>query len=373
LIAKLWALLLLNIPHYIPFSRRSAHMKAERAPTVLVIDDDRSVAEQVRLAAPEWEIHATYDGVAGIAFVRAHWDKLNLVVLDVRMPHDGVMVCAQIGAEAKVRAAAPRFLILPYTAADDTGELLAELGCAPTLLKPAARDLLRLRMQQALGLPPTPPPASAFLHYLQGLAIRSERELAEQRQATAQVAILASSGLLRIALREAFATAGSIVRVDSTSADALRPMLAQWRVAALVADSGAQSAAAALASEFRLPLLVVALTLTAAYRALDNVAGVVVDGNIPQTIAAALAAVSAGERYRDPALDVPFASSGLTRQEQELVRLLVRGWSTDAIAKQLKFQPQTVREYRSRIYGKLAVSDLDQLREWMDSQVGRRS
>src|SRR5262249_43684566 len=152
---------------------------------------------------PEWQIHAAYDGATGIVFVRAYWDKLDLVVLDVRMPHDGVMVCAQISAETRMRGAAPRFRILPYTAAEDVGELLAELGCAPVLLKPATRDLLRLRLQQALGLPPTPPPASALLSYLQGLAARSEHELAAQRQAAPQVAILASSGLLRGALRQA--------------------------------------------------------------------------------------------------------------------------------------------------------------------------
>jgi DNA-binding NarL/FixJ family response regulator len=295
------------------------------------------------------------------------------VVLDVRMPHDGVMVCAQIGAEIRMRGTGSRFRILPYTAADDTGNLLAELGCAPALLKPASRDLLRLRMQQTLGLPPTPPPASAFLSYLQGLAVRSEREMAAQRQAATQVAILASSGLLRGALREAVTSVGTAVRVDSTSVDALRPMLAQWRVAALVADSGAQSAAAALATEFKVPLIVVALTLTAAYRALDSVAGVVVDGSIPQTLSAALAAVVAGQRYRDPALDEPFAGGVLSRQEQELALLLLRGWPTDAIARQLNVQPQTVREYRSRVYAKLAVSNLDQLREWLDTWTSRRS
>jgi DNA-binding NarL/FixJ family response regulator len=98
---------------------------------------------------------------------------------------------------------------------------------------------------------------------------------------------------------------------------------------------------------------------------------VVVDASISQTLATALAAVIAGDHYRDPALDAPFAGGMLSRQEQELVLLLLRGWPTDAIAKQLKLQPQTVREYRSRVYGKLGVSNLEQLREWIDSWVSR--
>jgi DNA-binding NarL/FixJ family response regulator len=346
-------------------------MEPERVPVALVVDDDRAVVEQVRLAVPDWQVHAANDGAAGMAFVRAHWDTLDLVVLDVRMPHDGVMVCAQIGVEARMRGAPPRFRILPYTAAEDVGDLLIELGCAPALLKPAARDLLRLRLQQALGLPPTPPPTSAFLNYLQSLAARSEHELTAQCQAAPQVAILASSAMLSGALREAFASAGATVRVDSTSADGLRPMLAQWRVAALVADSGAQTSAAALACDFGLPLLVIALSISAAYRALDSAAGVVIDASISQNLAAALAAVVAGDRYRDPALDAPFAGGVLSRQEQELTLLLLQGWPTDAIARQLKLQPQTIREYRSRIYGKLAVSNLDQLREWIDSRAAR--
>src|SRR5262245_55836605 len=72
---------------------RSMSWRRFLMPTVLVIDDDPLVAASVRSAVPGWTVLETYDGASGIALVREQGSSLDLVVLDVRMPHhDGVLV-----------------------------------------------------------------------------------------------------------------------------------------------------------------------------------------------------------------------------------------------------------------------------------------
>jgi DNA-binding NarL/FixJ family response regulator len=350
-----------------------------RQPMVLVIDDDHEVAAQVQQAVPDWAVHAAYDGVSGIAFVRTHWEQLDLIILDVRMPHDGIMVCAQVTEETRIHGRSTPLRILPYTGAEDASDMLAALGCAPTLLKPATRDLLRLRMYQALGLPATPPPANPLLPYLQRMAARSEYELTQQYQFTTKVAILGSARMLRSMLREAVTAAGGDVRIDSTSATNLEAMLAQLQVTVLVADSGAHAAATTIAHRCGLSLLVIGLTMSAAYRALDTAQGVVVGLEDTATLATALIRVAAGDTYHDPLLTTPFNQYKLSATEQTIASLLLRGWRTGAIATSLCLQLQTVREYRSKIYTKMSVTDVDQIRErinawrnWNDSLDNKR-
>ena len=337
-------------------------MAIKKQPEVLVIDDAPSVALSVRNAVPAWKVYEAYDGVSGMALVRAHRSSLDLVVLDVRMPHDGVMVCVQIRTEA------PQLRILPFTGAAESVAVLSGLGCAPALLKPAPPELLTTALHQAIGLAPPPLPADALFPYVQQLAAQSEHALALRAHRMLRVVVLAASDMLRTGLREAISMAGGSVRLESTSAAVLRNGLAHLRVCVLVADAGMQVEAAELAEQFGLPLLIVALTMTAAYRAIEVAQGIVVDPVAPGTMAEALAAVAAGKGYRDAVLDELFTTTSLNETERAIGLLLLQGWQTDAIADKLKRQAQTVYYYRSRIYSKLGVTDLEGLRAWADSR-----
>lgn len=263
-------------------------MTSGRVPTILVIDDDPMAVVSVRDAVPGWTVLEARDGAAGMALVRTRRASLDLIVLDMRMPHDGIMTCVQI------RAIAPELPILPFTGAADALETFTRLGCAPPLLKPAPPHVLAEALHRALGLPPPPLPYDPLVAYLHQLAAQSEHETVQRQRSVLRVAVLASSELLRGGLREAVAAGGGAVRFDTTSPAVLRNVLAELRVALLVADSNSGEAAALLAREFQLPLLVVALTMTASYRVPVEARGVVVEPLSPNTVAAALRALAAG-------------------------------------------------------------------------------
>lgn len=68
---------------------RSRHTRSERDSEdvrVLVVDDDRSVAETVRrmMVAEGWVVDVVYDGVSGLE--KASTERFDVVVLDIMMP-----------------------------------------------------------------------------------------------------------------------------------------------------------------------------------------------------------------------------------------------------------------------------------------------
>jgi DNA-binding NarL/FixJ family response regulator len=87
----------------------------------------------------------------------------------------------------------------------------------------------------------------------------------------------------------------------------------------------------------------------------------------PSEIVEAIQKVASGERYVAPGLPAdavvvdprkPTASEplrGLSRREREIFDLVVRGFSTDAIAVELYISPKTVETHRARINRKLAT------------------
>jgi DNA-binding NarL/FixJ family response regulator len=332
-------------------------------PTVLVIDDDPIVASSVRSAVRSWTVLEAYDGASGIALVRAQRPILDLVVLDVRMPHhDGVLVCIQIRTEY------PDLPVQPMTAAVEAVPTLSGLGCSPPLLKPVPLDILANALRRAIGMQPPPLVAEPLLPYVQQQAAVSEHAARLHERAAPGAAIFASSELLRAGLHGQLTAAGGIVRVEAIGADILRATLAHLRVAVLVADDHVQADAVKVAEEFGLPLLIVALTLTAGYRAADIAQGVVVDPIAPDVLATALMALADGRCYRDPLLDMPIAPGTLTKTEHKILVRLLRGMRVDAIAAELTIQPDTVYQHRSHIYTKLGVTDLDEIRDRVDTQ-----
>ncbi len=96
-----------------------------------------------------------------------------------------------------------------------------------------------------------------------------------------------------------------------------------------------------------------AATAAAAARALiHDLAGTVPEGDLREGfLCGALALVPPGTT--DPAGAYP---AGLTAREVEVLRLVARGLTDAAVAKQLFLSPRTISTYLRSIYGKLAVS-----------------
>jgi DNA-binding NarL/FixJ family response regulator len=332
-------------------------------PTVLVIDDDPLVAASVRSAVRGWTVLEAYDGASGIALARMRRSILDLIVLDVRMPqHDGILVCVQLRNEF------PDLPILPITGAAEAVSTLTGLGTVAPLLKPVSLTRLAEALHAALGTQPPPLAAEPLLPYVLRQAAASEHAATLHDHAIPSVALLASSELLRSGLRAQVAAAGMLVRVEATNASILRTALPQLQVAALIADDHVQVDAIAIAHDFQLPLIIVALTITAGYRAIDHACGVIIDPVAPDILANALLHVVNGQSYHDPLLDQPIAPGILTKTEQKVALRLLQGLRVDAIAEELAVQVDTVYQHRSHIYAKLEMTDLEAIRAYVDAQ-----
>lgn len=339
-------------------------------PRILVIDDDAPIASSVRQAVPDWDVIACYNGVHGIARVREEHDRLDLVVLDVVMPHDGIYTCVQI------RGQYPNLRVMPYTAATEHLGTLADLGCLPPLLKPASPGDLAAALHRSLGLPVPPMRELPVWRYLENRASESEREFLQDRR-TFQVATLASSSGLQTALCSDVTAAGGAVRLQSTSQAQLRNALTQTRVSVVVADNYCADDAIELCRLLGLPLLLIAFTPWESYGLVRRMeqnevfGGVVVNPAEPWSIANAFAELAPLTVYRDPRMK--YALSKFSGAEQPIAELMAMGDSNDAIAAERGLAKQTVRLYRSNIYVKTGMSessgDIDQFRKWLNDRM----
>ncbi len=337
-------------------------------PTVLVIDDDPLVAVSVRDAVPDWTVLEAFDGASGVECVRANHRNLDLVLVDMMMPHDGIMTCLQIRMEA------PHLSLLPFTGEATYVAAASKLGCAPALLKPASPRVLAAALHEALNLTPPSLPADPFLFYMHQHAAKSEHTVRQQRQAVLRAVVLASSELLRAGLEGSITAAGGSVRFATTSAAIIRNGLPELKVSLLVADSDIQASAIDLAQSFHLPLLIVARSLTAAYHAAEVTQGVVVDPVSPRTMAEAMNVVASGECYHDTLLTTILTQTTLTKTEQTVGRLVLQGLKDEQIAVRLSQAPQTVRTHLMHLYAKLGVHSRDSFLTWVEAtRVGRLS
>ncbi len=332
-------------------------------PTVLVIDDDPLVAVSVQEAVPSWTVLEAPDGATGIECVRAHRSVLDLVVLDMIMPHDGVMTCLQIRTEA------PGLPILPFTGvASSYAAAATSFGSAPPLFKPASPAALAAALHRALGLKPPPLEATPVLRYLQDGAARSEQTVRLEQPAVLRAVVLASSEVLKAGLRSSVTAAGGWVRYATTRAATLNSGLGSLRSSLLVADSDIQAAAVEVAHTFQLPLLIVARTMAAAYHATKVAQGVVVEPVALRTMGEALVAVGSGGGYHDKLLTVLLAQTSLTKTEQAVAQLLLLGLKDAEIASRLVVAAQTVRMHKMHIFDKLSVATLEELNAWCETE-----
>ena len=101
-------------------------------------------------------------------------------------------------------------------------------------------------------------------------------------------------------------------------------------------------------------------------------AGYVLKGSPASTVLAAVGTVVREGRYLGPGVDElaakaltqtlrPGALGQLSARERQIILLVVRGHSSNAIAELLHLSPKTVDSYRSRLMGKLEVSDVPAL------------
>ena len=114
--------------------------------TVLVVEDDRTIAESVavRLRAEGFAVHVATDGPGAVAAARDL--RPDLVVLDIMLPgFDGLDVCRRIQAERPVA-------VLMLTARGDETDLLVGLavGADDYLTKPFSLRELAARVHALL-------------------------------------------------------------------------------------------------------------------------------------------------------------------------------------------------------------------------------
>ena len=109
------------------------------AATILVIDDDASILDLLRmhLSAAGYEVHVASDAIAaGYLVLRSPPD---LIISDINMPHmDGFEFVAALKADTTL----PRIPVIFLTSCDEGDERGKELGAVGYLTKPVRADRL---------------------------------------------------------------------------------------------------------------------------------------------------------------------------------------------------------------------------------------
>ena len=109
------------------------------AASILVVDDDESIRELLRLhlSAAGYEVHVEADAIAaGYLVVRSPPD---LIITDINMPHmDGFEFIAALKADTTL----PRIPVIFLTSYDEGDDRGKELGAVGYLTKPVRADKL---------------------------------------------------------------------------------------------------------------------------------------------------------------------------------------------------------------------------------------
>lgn len=127
----------------------------------------------------------------------------------------------------------------------------------------------------------------------------------------------------------------------------------------------------------RLPTRTIVLSMSAQPRHVAEAlrlgaSGYVLKGSPSAELLGAIESVLQGRRHLSPdvadlavqgltARDEPAALDGLSARERQIIELVVRGRSSTEIGVLLHLSPKTVDSYRSRLMGKLGVSDVPAL------------
>ena len=337
-------------------------------PIVVVIDDDPMLAAALRAAAPPtWEIAAAHDGVTGLDLVRAmRAVRRVVVVLDFRMPHDGVLTAITLRAET------PETPIIPCTAYAEYAPIFSDLGCLTPLIKPVSGDQVCAAVARALrfdwlALPPTPHPV---WRYVSALAQRQETEQRRRRGG----ALLLAATATRQAILTPLAAQAQLPPLccgGRRETAQMRRLAQEHPVNLIVTDDSEMHAALDLASECQAPLAVYCMVPHLGYAAARLVqerlaAGVVLLDPLPPERAAPLLARLAAAPFVgcDPRLAQALAA--LRPSLRPVAALMAEGGSNEWIERRLRLRQQTVRKYRQEVLAAIKPQDLV---SWLDARL----
>jgi len=133
--------------------------RRRKTPLVLVVEDDRMIAEMYRfqLTHEGYEVHVAGDGRQGLEAIRT--EKPDLVLLDLRMPvMEGFEVLEQLQSGAADVRSIPVVILSNYGDPTMVKRGL-ELGARDYLIKSATDPItLAARVKDFLNQPPPKPP-----------------------------------------------------------------------------------------------------------------------------------------------------------------------------------------------------------------------
>lgn len=277
--------------------------------TVLVIDDDPESRARVRKAAPaDWQVLEAPDGIIGLDLARQNPGQIGLVVLDVELPEmEGRVVCLRL------RDISPSVPILPYTGYDNTVHVLAEFACRRPVLKTDSDAELTQAMIAAVQEPPLPFAPSPTVRWMQATGQRFE-DLVRKQRVGMRVAVYAASEYHRGALMHLLPV--GIYGLDAAQLSAIETILHGMEILALVAHADDYAGVVPLATEYRVPLILVAADQAQALAVrVANVATVLLasDSQIEHHLARALEQLALGLPPEQPEFTAPPRQSTLTR------------------------------------------------------------
>ncbi len=171
-------------------------------------------------------------------------------------------------------------------------------------------------------------------------------------------------------LRAGFRTLLGEMQIEpivAAQADSLRLKLRlHTSVDLLIADVYQLSEALEIASEYQLPLLVIAPTLAQGLAIAHDEAfrGVMALPLTTRALLNALRAVVRGERFLPLDVFLPLADARLSIREQELIALDLHDVPTEDIARWMEVALFTLYTYRNRLRKKLRQIDPTALPEW---------
>lgn len=133
--------------YHSPVRQNSSKMESNHSCTVLVVDDDHSIRELMRLYLKSLghNVLLAEDGVEALEYVQTY--TLDLILLDVILPGmDGLAVCAAIRKQVETP-------ILMLTAANkiDYAARAFQLGADGYITKPFTLSTLKMRIQTFLS------------------------------------------------------------------------------------------------------------------------------------------------------------------------------------------------------------------------------
>lgn len=332
---------------------------------IVVIDDDPATAAALRAAlaaAPRpWQVETAAHGVQGLDVVRRMAGRVAAVVLDMHMPHDGVLTAVQL------RAAYPTLPIVPCTAYPAHLGVLADLGCAPPVLKDDAATLgaaLLVALDAAVTAPPHPASPHPVWAYLREHAQEQERRARARWRAAAQVVVLTSYAWMGRVIAEIVRDAGLDLLAVAPTGDLDRLLAGRTGQQVLLATAECAGSAWDLAARMALPVLLIALEPHHALRMVmrpprppappshPSAWGVLALPCPAHVLATAVDAVTASpaQPWQDPRLDAALARAGLAAGDRAIAAMTIAGFSAQEIAAQRGMKDQSVRAARMRIY-----------------------